>query len=1299
MTRNGEQAPKGLRSRDWHYSYRTSAAPAGGRPVDILHDFYIPALSLSVRYDRVAGYFSSTSLAAASQGFSAFVGEQGRMRLIVGADLAPADVEAILEGDQRRYAEELERQMGEPESWPADVRRGVELLCWMVAHGYLEVRVAFRVHGESHEPIPYYSVEDGYVHEKWAVFGDEPGHRLLASGSLNESRRALVRNAENLDVHCDWWGERERRRVDDAERDFENLWHDRHAHFRVMTLPEAVRRRLLRLADSVEHPTEVDGTSAAPRRVDPPSALERLKFALVCDGPKLPGGRFVGMETAPVEPWPHQAVVARRLVETWPYSYLLCDEVGLGKTIEAGLAIRSLYLSGLVRRVLVAPPASLKEQWQREMASKFLLPFALTETSPALKHTYIHPGEETVSGQFLYGPSLNIVSRNMLERRDRRRDVERAEPFEVVLVDEAHAARRRNPTEEGARQHPEYGNLYETLRDQVRKKARALWLATATPMQLERIEAWDLLRLSDRVGPFQFDPSLTLQYYDLLGRLVRDEEPHEQEWDLLRRAVRFVKRHDPILWEFICDTVMDGRVRGPSRRWLEDGLPPRGRDRRHMRRLIFAAAPLSRVMLRHTRHLLEIYRKRGKLEQNLARREIQPVPRINFTRQEADAYEALNSYCEELGRQIRRCAERATRQNLGFYKSFLRLRFASSFRAISETVRRRRERVGQTLEMLPETGEPDGAELEETVMEPEEEAPEVEHAGLKGRSEEDLRWELKRLDELADTLRRLEGPSRKMRHLLTELDQRRQPGSRRIRQTVVFTRFLDTLDEIVQRLRDADGQMRIGTYSGRGGQYVDAQTGRLLAADREEVKGSFLRGRVDVLVCTDAAAEGLNLQTADMVINYDLPWNPMKVEQRIGRLDRIGQEHEQVVVLNLCYLNSTEEIVYGRLLRRLRDAGRVVGAQQVSMLPVTPEEFRKLADGDLGEKELEELTLRRAEEQRERTRSMEIPAAQRYEMYMRLERERGEARPPVDLGAIWSVLKDSAYLEDLGCLVREVDGGAYLEVRGVAGVPEKTRLTTSRELYEEGLPTRNGRLHFASYGDEYFDALLAHVEQFDLPGCARRLTSRPKELEAEVVGYAVTCRGRDGREQVRLVTKWDDLRGLKLAEEADMPEHEAEKMRRKLANLAREEFESASTAHRVERINVKAGHGQILLAHLVARHLISFRGRTASDGERFADVLAHLEALLEGEREISIPSLPKDALDGLEQELLFEPKIPALGSEASILASSPLLRCAVDAACREADALKFRRSELMTESVINRLDSMIEEEIKRLNGL
>ncbi|ATY85951.1 hypothetical protein CVV65_14305 [Kyrpidia spormannii] len=82
-------------------------------------------------------------------------------------------------------------------------------------------------------------------------------------------------------------------------------------------------------------------------------------------------------------------------------------------------------------------------------------------------------------------------------------------------------------------------------------------------------------------------------------------------------------------------------------------------------------------------------------------------------------------------------------------------------------------------------------------------------------------------------------------------------------------------------------------------------------------------------LCTDASAEDLNLQTADMLINFDLGWNPIKIEQRIGRIDRIGQRHPEIFVVNLCYAGSEEEVVYGRLLQRLQQANLVVGSANV----------------------------------------------------------------------------------------------------------------------------------------------------------------------------------------------------------------------------------------------------------------------------------------------------------------------------------------------------------------------------------
>jgi len=1291
------QRPKSLKTRRWQYTYRTSSAEPGARPADILHDFYIPALSLSIRYDRMAGYFRSTSLAAASQGFSAFTATAGKMRLVVGADLNEEDIRAILKGHEDLMARRLNEELEEPGNWPGHVTRGVELLSWMVARGALEVRVAFRIHVETGKPLPFSSAEDGYVHEKWAVFTDEEGNRLYVTGSLNESRTALVMNAENIDVHADWWNEIARQRADDAQAAFENIWNDQNPHLRVLPLPEAVRQRLIRIGEAVRFPEEIDGSSAHRPEVEPPSAIERLRFAVIKDGPRLPGGRFVGIETAPIEPWPHQEIVARRLVETWPYSYLLCDEVGLGKTIEAALAIRALYLSGLARRVLVTPPAGLTRQWQRELESKFFLPFARALPGATIRHKYLFPLQETRQSAKTYDPDLCIVSTGLLSRKERWDELQRARPFDIVLVDEAHYARRKNPRN-GARSHPQFGNLYLTIRDHLQKKTPCLWMATATPMQIDWIEVFDLLSLTNRVSTFQFDPSLAWTYYRILGALVRDQDIKKEEWDFLRRSIASLDRYDPFLREYLKEAVIDGRIRTAARQWLERGRIPVGADKRHIRRLIFSAAPLSRVMLRHTRPLLEIYREKGRLGANLAKRNILPVPRIVMTPLEKRAYDELETYCRDLTAQITAHAKgRSIIASLGFLLSSLRLRFASSLFAIKETIKRRKERVTATLSHLLEEEDLDYEidDMESLISEGEDIEDRVIGSFLKHRTPEDLSWERERLSEMLTTLEDLSETPSKMKELLSVLDRRRLPGGR-IQQTVIFTRFYDTLQDIVKRLREIDPSMLIGTYSGKGGQYVDPRTRQLCGVERNEIKHRFLRQEIDILICTDAAAEGLNLQTADLLINYDLPWNPMKVEQRIGRIDRIGQKHEEIYVLNLCYVDSAEQIVYDRLLRRLTQAEDIVGLQQISILPVRPEEFNDLAAGVLSAEELESRARECIAHQRQRTDSMEIPAKDLYEIYMRLEQNRRKEPAPVVLDSIWEALSTSKHLKDLGCMGSDNENRKYMVLHGIETVPSGTALTIDRSLYEHGIPGMEGRLHFASYGDPIFQMLLDKFEQYDLPPCVARITEKVPDTHAEVVAYAAACLSKDGFPHIRLVTSWNDLNGLRLDESFHISEPDLTGVKERLHNIVRQEFEPTRAVGRLEYHNKRAGRAQIIMDLLSISSLI--QAPVYRNIDNFWTIVKdHLDVLIDKRERLIITDLPVKLLDMVRKELLFDFQVPKVGTKTTITVPIYQISVAVDAGCRIADAMKVKKSELTVKMVLSRIERELKKEIKLMN--
>ena len=130
--------------------------------------------------------------------------------------------------------------------------------------------------------------------------------------------------------------------------------------------------------------------------------------------------------------------------------------------------------------------------------------------------------------------------------------------------------------------------------------------------------------------------------------------------------------------------------------------------------------------------------------------------------------------------------------------------------------------------------------------------------------------------------------------------------------------------------------LRLTCFSGRGGE-VRSAGGAWSTIGRDEVKRRFREGQADLLLCTDAAAEGLNFQFCGALINYDMPWNPMRVEQRIGRIDRLGQAHPAIRIINLHYAGTVETDVYRALRTRINLFESVVGPLQpiLARLPGT----------------------------------------------------------------------------------------------------------------------------------------------------------------------------------------------------------------------------------------------------------------------------------------------------------------------------------------------------------------------------
>jgi len=898
---------------------------------DPLHDFYIPVLRLARRYDRAAGYFSSNAFVVAAQGVAHLIAHEGTMRLLVGAQLSPEDAEAIRRGEEERervLAAALARWLPDPQALADRIaRQRLEALAWLVAEGRLQIRVVL-----PEQPTP----DRPYFHVKYGVLTDACGHRVAFHGSVNETASGWRTNYEDFSVFRSWMpGEDER--VEDFAREFERIWRNEHPGWRAYPIPEAARRRLLHFRPSeppVQDPLEQIAQQRATR--EPESAYQVRSVApwvarFLRDAPFFPNAQGLGQATAAVEPWPHQTFVLRHILEHYPQRFLIADEVGLGKTIEAGLLLRQLKLMGLAQRVLILAPKSVLRQWQEELYEKFnlLVPIYDGHDYQAWngQRTTAPPGPAAWNAE----PWL-LASAQLARRKERREDLLTAQRWDVIIVDEAHHARRRDFLDLNRYRPNQLLQLLQALS----RRTEFLLLLTATPMQVHPVEVWDLLSLLGLSGRWAVGEGRTfLAFFEALEKrpprweqvlpLVYDELQVRGKEGVIVDVPNLTSPQRQRLQRMLASA-------NPSGVWKHYSPEQQEALQGPLLRLARQHTPLRRLVLRHTRALLRQYQEQGLLHASIPRR--RPQPRwILMSTEEVALYREVSRYISTFYRRYEE-----TRRGLGFVLTVYRRRLTSSLYALRSSLERRLEALRQHQRLLE--GE-DEESAERLFLE--EDAPEdafVDALPSVLRDEE-----IRTLEALVERMHSSGDHDTKSAQLLQDLQNILQLREK----VLIFTQYTDTLDYLRDRLKVVYGTA-LACYSGRGGERWDGTHWKMVS--KEEVKNAFAQGEVRILLATDAASEGLNLQTCGVLINYDMPWNPMRVEQRIGRIDRIGQIHDEVWIYHYFYEGTIEEKVYRRLGERIGYFQQVVGPlqpilarvedllEQLAVLPPEEQEVR-----------------------------------------------------------------------------------------------------------------------------------------------------------------------------------------------------------------------------------------------------------------------------------------------------------------------------------------------------------------------
>lgn len=917
-----------------------------------LRTFYLPVLAVSCSYDRVAGYFSSSVLRAAAIGMRQFIDNAqahgGKMRLVVGAQLSAQDVEAVRAGVKSREQAVTDAILAAPLPSPDEPGEPgdeyVRLLGWMVKTGLLTVKVGLPVDKQG-MPLPPEKT-DAYFHSKYGILTDPAGDKVAFIGSGNETAHGWIINHETFTTAKSWMPEVWAEQGEEIVARFEQHWKGGlNGHWLILDLPE-VEDRLLKVVphdyvlpdagafEALLPPDdgEDDADGQAAQEAALKAAREELDRLLALPS-EVP---FTAALTAPVLPLPHQSRLLDKSVTTFPRGYLFADPVGFGKTLELGFAIRELHLSGKAPKVLILAPASVLRQWQEELAEKLGLLVPRYENNGFLdvnNQPVVQPANSNPWSAF----PIVLASSHLARRTARRAQILAAGPWDIVAVDEAHHARRR-----GSKPTDTPNSLLSLLQKMQEQKAwHALYLATATPMQMNPHETWDLLNLLGLPGRWGKSANDFVEYYRCLQL-----DPGMRDWKFLSAMLADYTadpdaEHDRALEKHIKGQL--GLVKSKKIVALDQqGLPTETATKMPPIEVTFMDTwlrrhtPMRDRAFRNTRDTLRAYQAAGIIPEDVF------IPTRHVTDEfidldpawERHLYDRIEEYISRYYNAYMTGGQKA----LGFIMTVYRRRLTSSFFAIRMSLERRLNvlKSGQTLSALLTADD----------------APAVEDQLELNLDDLDtaihlLNAEVDELEKFVHDLQSIGGEDTKATQLVNDLTQ----AFKTYETAVVFTQYADTMDYVRERLI-ATGYTRIGCYSGRGGEVWTADTHTWTPVSKSKLKTDFRAGRIQILIGTDSMSEGLNLQTASVLFNYDMPWNLMRVEQRIGRIDRIGSARPDVYVTNYFYNDTVEEAVYRGISEDLADFTNIIGSAQpvlsavedvIEHLSVVPADQRKAA--------------------------------------------------------------------------------------------------------------------------------------------------------------------------------------------------------------------------------------------------------------------------------------------------------------------------------------------------------------------
>lgn len=818
--------------------------------------FLAERLKSAVKYDRIAGYFSSSILEIAGERIDQM---PGKVRMVCNSDLDPLDVQtakAAAMAVTREWKSNIDQFYSEP------LQPRLQLLYNLLQSGKLEVRV-----------LPNSAF--GLVHGKAGVITFSGQAQTAFLGSVNESKSAWKLNYELL------WEDPSPEAVAWVQAEFDALWNDP----RAVPLSETVIKDIQRLGRRrvVTHESW-QNEGPKPEAVIVESPIYRQHFGL----------------------WAHQKYFIKRAYEEHICGrgarFVLADQVGLGKTVQMAMAAMLMALQGN-KPVLIIAPKTLIYQWQEELMKLLQLPSAVWDGKAWIDENEIrYENNDPVKAILKCPRRFGIISQGLIVRGSVVTDRLLEQRYECVIVDEAHRSRRRNLKAGAENERAEPNKLMRFLAH-ISSCTKSMILGTATPVQLYPIEAYDLLSVLGAGAPHVLGDTYSkwngLQK-DIMFKLVEGSakitEDVGKKWDWMRNPFPPAEEDEQVF-----GTIRRSLDLGPTDYLLNDGhiraIKPWDKKRIENYPDFFTKHnPFVRFIIRRTRTFLEKTRDPETGDPYLQKVGVEllgekDTDAIILPGYLNDAYQTAEDFCRALGNLM---------QGAGFIRTLLLRRMGSSLDAGKKTA----------IKML-------GAGIIQEDDEEEDYSEDLPNEGvaarLTGQEKEILEKLIFELEENQQADPKLE----RLRYLLFE-ENWAELGC------IIFSQYYDTVHYFSQQIALENPGLTIGVYAGSGKSGL-WQNSTFIKTSKEALKAQVQQGHLKIIFGTDSASEGLNLQRLGTLINLDLPWNPTRLEQRKGRIQRIGQLREKVLVYNMRYKGSVEDRVHHLLSQRLKHIYNLFG--------------------------------------------------------------------------------------------------------------------------------------------------------------------------------------------------------------------------------------------------------------------------------------------------------------------------------------------------------------------------------------